>query len=729
MYFKSLLFCIFSFTIINLKAQFLITGIVTTTKSEPLEGVNISIKGSYIGATSAKDGSFSLSVPDTSTRILTFSFISYKTLELSAVISSIPTPLIAQLREEPSEMEAVVIAVGTFEASDKKKATALKSLDVVTTAGQQADITTAFKTLPGAQQIGEEEGLFVRGGTSAETKVFIDGMMVANPFYSNVPDIAQRSRFSPLLFKGMAFSTGGYSAQYGQALSSALILESIDLPTRSELNLIISSPQTSILTQTLNKKKTGSVGANVNYANLAPYFKVVPQKYHYTQPSEALNADLNWRQKVKSGMFKVYAYGNLNKVGFERPSLEYPQLSEHFFISNKNLYSNATYTGKLKHDWQLYAGASVSYNDDKIKLGTGKVDTTLYLFLPHITNRTSQLKFVLTKNLLGLTKLHIGAELQSLLDKVEAKDSIMLREIKDTYAAAFIESDIYLTPRFVSKIGIRYEHSSLLRKGVISPRLSFAYKLNSYSQFSFAFGQFYQKPEVNLLFRTPSLNFSNSTHYILNYQRVYKGQTLRIETFYKDYKALVTIEPSNAFNLKNDGTGYAKGVEVFWRDMKNIKNLDYWFSYTFLDTKRKHLEYPIKTQPSFSAKHSVSVVAKVWVNSISTHFSSTYSFATGRPFYNPNLPKEKFMSEKTMNYNSLGLQANYLKRFGKVNAVLIANVSNVLGSTQVFGYRYSGKINNRGEYAREEITPMAKRNIFLGMYLSIGADKRNSIID
>jgi hypothetical protein len=123
------------------------------------------------------------------------------------------------------------------------------------------------------------------------------------------------------------------------------------------------------------------------------------------------------------------------------------------------------------------------------------------------------------------------------------------------------------------------------------------------------------------------------------------------------------------------------------------------------------------------------MVAKVWVNPISTYFSSTYNFATGRPFYNPNLPKERFMFEKTLNYNSLALQANHLKRLGRVNAVLIANVSNVLGSRQVFGYRYSGKINNRGEYTREEITPMAKRSVFLGMYLSIGADKRNSIID
>ena len=78
--------------------------------------------------------------------------------------------------------------------------------------------------MPGAQQIGEQEGLFVRGGTGEETKQFIDGTLVNNPYYTSVPDIATRGRFSPFLFKGTVFSTGGYSALYGQALSSAVIL-------------------------------------------------------------------------------------------------------------------------------------------------------------------------------------------------------------------------------------------------------------------------------------------------------------------------------------------------------------------------------------------------------------------------------------------------------------------------------------------------------------------------
>ena len=148
------------------------------------------------------------------------------------------------LKEEISELKAVVISAGTFEASDRKKGLCLDPIDIVTTASANGDITGALKTLPGAQQVGESEGLFVRGGTAAETKTFIDGTLVNNFFYSSVPNIAQCGRFSPFIFKGTVFSTGGYSALYGQALSSALILESIDLPEQTSANLGITSHRT-----------------------------------------------------------------------------------------------------------------------------------------------------------------------------------------------------------------------------------------------------------------------------------------------------------------------------------------------------------------------------------------------------------------------------------------------------------------------------------------------------
>jgi hypothetical protein len=712
------------------KAQYNITGVVTSTKNEALEGVSITIKDSYYGATSNKDGSFSFQVPDSGRKIISFTLMGYKPFEKEIIVSKGISNFNIQLKEEITEMKAVVITAGSFEASDKKRATVLKSIDIVTTAGQQADIQGTLKTLPGAQQIGEQEGLFVRGGTGAETKVFIDGMMVTNPFFSSVPGIAQRSRFSPLLFKGTVFSSGGYSAQYGQGLSSTLILESIDLPSRSEVNMIISSPQISFMGQKLNKAKNGSTGLNIHYSNLAPYFSVVKQKYDYSKAPEAINGEFNFRQRVKGGIIKFYSYANSNEVGFNKPSLDYPLFRDQFIIKNKNIFSIATYSARLMNNWQLYAGASFSYNQDKIRMMTGNADTSVFSFLPQLTNRTAQSKIVFTKNFPGLSKLYIGAEYQDIMDRIVAKDSIAERQIGDKYLAGFAEGDIYYSSKLVSRIGVRYEYSSLLNKAVLSPRLSLAYKLNERSQFSFAYGNFYQKPETNFLLRKSSLDFTKATHYILNFQRVYNGQTFRVEVFHKDYHNLITTtNPNDLFAIQNKGSGYARGIEFFWRDKTTLKNLDYWVSYSFLDTKRQYLDYPSPVQPSFAAKHSLNIVAKRFVNAISTQFSSTYCFATGRPYYNPNKSSKDFMTDKTINYHSLGLQANYLRTFSNINAVFIINISNALGSKQVFGYRYATKMNAQGQYASETITPMAKRFVFIGMYLSIGSDHRKEILD
>jgi hypothetical protein len=52
----------------------------------------------------------------------------------------------------------------------------------------------------------------------------------------------------------------------------------------------------------------------------------------------------------------------------------------------------------------------------------------------------------------------------------------------------------------------------------------------------------------------------------------------------------------------------------------------------------------------------------------------------------------------------------------------------VFGNKQIFGYRFTEeKIN--GVYNSEAITPAAKRFVFIGMYLSIGADRRKDILD
>ncbi|HKO82298.1 MAG TPA: TonB-dependent receptor, partial [Chitinophagaceae bacterium] len=219
-------------------SQVTIKGVVKNNRAKPLHGVSISLKDTYDGATTDSSGKFSFTTTEKGQQVLIASAVGYKPYEQTIKPEGELVSVVITLKEEITELDAVTISAGTFEASDRKRASAvLDPIDIVTTASANGDITGALKTLPGAQQVGESEGLFVRGGTAAETKTFIDGTLVNNFFYSSVPNIAQFSRFSPFIFKGTVFSTGGYSALYGQALSSALILESIDLPERSSANI------------------------------------------------------------------------------------------------------------------------------------------------------------------------------------------------------------------------------------------------------------------------------------------------------------------------------------------------------------------------------------------------------------------------------------------------------------------------------------------------------------
>src|SRR5579875_3482642 len=291
------------------KAQVTISGIVKDQKGKAIPGASLSLKDSYDGATTDSAGHYRFTTTEKGDQILVATSIGYKTGEEKLHIAGTAIKADMVLKEEVSELKAVVITAGAFEASDKKKATVLNSIDIVTTASANADITAAIKTLPGTQQVGESEGLFVRGGTAAETKTFIDGTLVNNFFYSSVPNIAQRGRFSPFIFKGTVFSAGGYSALYGQALSSALILETIDLPERSSASLGISPIGLSGGYQNLAKNNKWSWGVDYGYTNIALANKVLQTTYDYFKIPQFHTADANFRVKTsKTGMLKYYGY-------------------------------------------------------------------------------------------------------------------------------------------------------------------------------------------------------------------------------------------------------------------------------------------------------------------------------------------------------------------------------------------------------------------------------------
>ncbi|MDQ0108012.1 hypothetical protein J2T02_003134 [Chitinophaga terrae (ex Kim and Jung 2007)] len=697
-------------------AQYVISGKVTDAKKHPLPGVNISVKDSYDGATSKPDGTFSFTTSEKGEVILVAALMNFQTLEMK-VNTGAGQQLNIVLKESASALRVVTISAGSFEASDDKKGTVLKPLDIVTTAGAGADIVNAIKTLPGAQQTNDREGLFVRGGTGYETQTLIDGMLVRNPFFSSLPDVPGRGRFSPFLFKGTTFSSGGYSAQYGQGLSSALILESTDLPDRSSSSLGLSVIGVSGGLEHLAKDKKASYGVEADYTNLSPYFGVVKPTQTLSLGPEIIGTSANFRIKTSStGILKFYGYGNWSKMGFDNNSIEYPGNTESFKLRNNNVYTNLTYREKIGDGWHLYIGASYSVNNDNIHTDTLQKNPAPTLI--KVRSELSQGRVMISRNLGQFSVLRMGTEYQYAVER-SAFNSYSAN-YTDNYNAGFIEGDIYITPSLVGRVGGRLEHSSVIEKWNLAPRVSLAYKVSNYSQFSVAYGDYYQKPEPQYLRVDRGLDYMKATHYIVSFQRVASDYTFRTEVFYKKYNNLVKTTPS----YSNNGDGYAQGVEIFWRDRKTIKNADYWISYSYLDTKRNYLNYPFRVQPDFAATHTASVVYKHFISKIKTNLGATYSFATGRPYYNPNLPPDKFMSEKTISYNSLGLSASYLTNIHKAFTIFVLSVTNVIGNKQVFGYRYS-----TDGLRRSEIVPNVPRFIYLGMFMNFGIDRRQDVIN
>jgi vitamin B12 transporter len=730
-------------------AQVKISGRISDNRNRPLSGSSITIKDSYDGATSDSSGYYSFSANEKGAHVLIVTSSGYKTVEREINIDSAPMDINISLKEEITELKAVVITAGSFEAGDQKRASALTPLDIATTASANADIAAAIKTLPGTQQIGESEGLFVRGGTASETKYYIDGTLVNNFYYSSEPGQATRGRFNPFLFKGTLFSSGGYSALYGQALSSVLLLESIDLPEKTSASFGLSYLGANAGIQKLAKNKRSSWGVTYSYTNLALVYNLIKQKFDYFKIPAISEVDANFRIKTSTtGMFKYYGYFNTTNVGFRNQDVDSLKLKDAFGLKNFNMYHNVSWRESIGNGWKLNAGASFSTNKDKITSELqDENDKRVAISGPSSSYKNFNLvnkgqyanaKLVFEKRLSGLSAIRFGSEYISsdeTMTFVQTNGAEYPERIKENILAGFAESDIYLTNNLAAKLGARTEHSQLLDQWNVAPRLSLAYKFADKSQMSLAYGMFYQDPESKYLPSLGALHFTKATHYIAQYQKISTSYSFRTELFYKKYDDLIKTNGNygKLIAINNNGFGDAKGIEFFWRDRKTIKNLDYWISYSYLDTKRDFLNYPSAIEPPFAAKHTASLVVKRFILPLKAQFNASYTFASGRPYYNlmydNNGNNYKIVAEgRTKDYNNLSLSVNYLPNIGNTKAkafgVIVLSVTNVLGFNNVYTYNYS--LNGKNKVA---VTPPSKRFFYLGYFVSLGIDRTQDDID
>ena len=693
-------------------SQTTISGKIVGEKNKPVPNANIYIDGTYDGATSDDKGDFSFITTAVGNQNLVISALSFETQSLPIVVENFKNQTL-QLKPSSTQLNEVLITAGTMESGGKSRVSVLKPLDILTTAGNPGDIVSAFKTLPGTQVVGESGKLFVRGGEANETQTFIDGIRVAQPYIQTANNVPTRSTFSAMLFKGTTFSTGGYSAEYGEALSSVLLMNTIDEPDLEKTDVGVMSVGASL--GNTQKWKNNSLSVNASYINLQPYQTLLPDNIEWIKPYESFGGETVFRQKLERGLLKFYASYTAANFDLKQDYVNYPDKLR-TQNKNNNLYTNLSYKGVFGDNWSVFTGLSFAKSRN-----SGIFDVYNY----DASENASHLKLKLTKPISDKIKTSFGA------DYFYTNFSELVTNFKSGYnsniLAAYSETDFFIASNLVAKVGFRFSKNYLLDENSIAPRLALAYKVAKNQQFSMAYGTFEQAPKDDYLKYSTNLQAEKAQHYILNYEFNKDKQVFKAEIYYKSYDNLVkydTKSPVYSSNFNNNGTGYAKGLELYWRDNKNIKNLEYWISYSYIDTERNYANFPNQATPSFVADHTASLVTKYWIQDWRSQIGATYTFSSGRPYNNPN--ETVFMDGKTKTYNNLSVNWAYLISPQKI---LFFSVTNVAGIKNVYGYNYTNTPNSAGIYESQAVVPTADRFFFVGFFWTISKDKKTNQLE
>ena len=204
------------------KGDGLIYGKVIDDNNNAVELVNIAVMGTSYGTSSNARGQYELKLPADTTMEVVFSFIGYEQVKkhlslkpgeerkLDVVMHSMSTTLPETVISDRQINSATITRI------DARQITLVPGSG----AGGVEDIV---KTLPGVSSTNELSSQYnVRGGNFDENLIYINGIEIYKPFLVGSGQQEGMSIINPKLVSNIDFSAGGFSAEYGDKLSSTL---------------------------------------------------------------------------------------------------------------------------------------------------------------------------------------------------------------------------------------------------------------------------------------------------------------------------------------------------------------------------------------------------------------------------------------------------------------------------------------------------------------------------
>ncbi|MCM1310519.1 MAG: TonB-dependent receptor [Bacteroides sp.] len=188
--------------------------------NEPLEFVSVAIKGTAIGTFTDLDGLYTLSAPEADTIAVTFHCIGYHDVIRKLINSQGSVTLNVKMLPS-TELNEVEIT------EFRKQTDGIQKIDLNTyklaADASGGTVESLLTTMAGVHSSNELSSQYsVRGGSYDENSVYINGVEIYRPQLISSGQQEGLSVINPAMVKEVNFSTGGFSAEYGDRMSSVL---------------------------------------------------------------------------------------------------------------------------------------------------------------------------------------------------------------------------------------------------------------------------------------------------------------------------------------------------------------------------------------------------------------------------------------------------------------------------------------------------------------------------
>ncbi|MBK7106408.1 MAG: TonB-dependent receptor [Ignavibacteriae bacterium] len=661
-----------------------INGIILDSQTnEPLPFANIGINNFSLGTSSDVDGKFSMKINSKSAELI-FSYVGYKTSTIK--LENLKSDEVNFIFLNPISINLQEVTVFS-NSSNPSELTQLSNLSLQSErireiSSAMPDILRSVQALPGVVVNNEFKADFnVRGGNQDENLVLVNGTQVYEPYHIKEAANASVGIFNVDLMKKVEIITGGFSAKYGDKMSSVLNIEYREgnkekYSGAASLSLAFLD---GYIEGPISEKSSFIFGVRKSYMeyvlSLIDYEDIKSVKPSFYDLQGVVSYSLTLKNKllfefIHAGDDFSYKPERIYSTKIENEINTANYFSTLLDVKSKNILSSKTllnfeisYYDQIDEENRLFNRfEKINYNDyDSLQ--------TIRLTYDSLRIKTLEFKSELNYQLNSFYEIQNGFSFQNINYLQNANDFwtyIGNRNntnpvIKDTLTrigsygnekpidvssykfAAYLENILSLTNSLTVNFGGRIDYFDINKDLTFSPRINTAYKFEDGTLLKAAWGYFYQSPIYAQLSSSVSSDTNTqsqkSIHYILGLEKQFNFADnyflkLKLETYYKDYSNLISSQfgvfERLTYSRKNDAIGNSKGIDLY-----AILNYDFfygWLSYGYMQANENKLndnygEYPRYTNQT----HTISIVTNFafgnnWNLSLKAYYGSGFPY-------------------------------------------------------------------------------------------------------